>query len=164
MLPPEGPEADSRLIKTILALTNNPNRREEPYHIVSRIRDPKNLGVARMVGRAELELVAVDDLIARITAQTCRQSGLSAVFEELISPEDSELYLKLVSEYLDPGVSLTFYTFVEAARRRGEVAVGYCLQAEAGDPNTTYGVYLNPDKSRRTTFTDQDKLIVLAES
>ena len=417
VLPPEGDEADSRVIKTILALTNNPNRREELYHIVSRIHDPENLGVARMVGRDELELVAVDDFIARITAQTCRQSGLSvvytdlldfggdeiyiprehslagktfgealtayekcsviglrraegrielnpppdtpiseddklvliaeddstianferqaqeidaaairdprspepkpertlilgwndraptivaeldhyvqpgsevtvvtpedavphfddlrnltvapregnitdrhvlndlgvasydhvivlgntdehdpnaadsktlvtllhlreiaecsehrfsivtemldvrnrelaevtgaddfivsdhlaslmmcqvsedkrlsAVFEELISPEGSELYLKPVSEYVEPGVPLTFYTLVEAAHRRGEVAVGYRLQAEAGNPNTTYGVYLNPEKSRRTTFTDQDKLIVLAES
>ncbi|HET7269494.1 MAG TPA: hypothetical protein VFI90_00270 [Rubrobacter sp.] len=417
VLPPEGDEADSRVIKTILALTNNPNRREEPYHIVTRIRDPENLGVAMMVGRDELTVVAVDDLIARITAQTCRQSGLSvvytdlldfggdeiyfarerdlvgktfgetltayencsviglrkkngriglnphpdteiyaddgiiliaeddsmialsenptpqidaravrkppprepspertlilgwngraptivaeldhyvhsgsevtvvtpegtvpnfdglsnqtvtpcegtitdrnilegleipsydhvivlgysdepdpnaadsktlvtllhlreiahkgdhrfsivsemldvrnreladvtgaddfivsdhlaslmmcqvsenkdlsAVFEELISPEGSELYLKPVSEYVEPGVPLNFYTIVEAARRRGEVAVGYRLKAEEGDPNTSYGVHLNPKKSQRITFTEQDRLIVLAES
>jgi ion channel POLLUX/CASTOR len=419
VLPPEGDEADSRVIKTVLALTNNPNRREEPYHIVSRIRDPENLGVAQMVGRAELELVAVDDLIARITAQTCRQSGLSVVytdlldfggdeiyfarepslaartfgealtayescsviglrkgdgnielnpqadtgisaddeiiliaeddseitlseqqapqieagairkpppresgpertlilgwneraptivaeldhyvqpgsevtivtpdgavpsarfdelrnqtvtprkgnttdrrtldelevssydhvivlgnsdeadpnaadsktlvtllhlreiadqcdhcfsivsemldvrnrelaevtgaddfivsdhlaslmmcqvsenkqlskvFEGLISPEGSELYLKPVSDYVEPGVPLNFYTVVEAARRRGVVAVGYRLKAEIGDPDTSYGVHLNPEKSRRITFTEQDRLIVLAES
>src|SRR5215210_6100488 len=70
VLPPEGEDADSRVIKTILALTNNPNRREDPYHIVSRMRDPENLGVARMVGGSEVELVPVDELIARITAQT----------------------------------------------------------------------------------------------
>jgi ion channel POLLUX/CASTOR len=419
VLPPEGDEADSRVIKTVLALTNNPNRREEPYHIVSRIRDPENYGVAHMVGRTELELVAVDDLIARITAQTCRQSGLSVVytdlldfggdeiyfarerdlvgrtfgeiltayqscsviglrrkdgrielnprsdteifaddeiiliaeddskialserqapridegairktpprepspertlilgwnerastivaeldhyvqpgsevtvvtpegevpltlfdnlrnqrvtsregnttdrrtldeleipsydhvivlgysdepdpnasdsktlvtllhlreiaeecdhsfsivsemldvrnrelaevtgaddfivsdhlaslmmcqvsenkqlskvFERLISPQGSELYLKPVSEYVDPGVPLNFYTVVEATRRRGDTAVGYRLKAEAGDPNTAYGVHLNPDKSQRITFTEQDRMIVLAES
>src|SRR5215207_1790272 len=419
ILPPEGPEADSRVIKTVLALTNNPNRRQEPYHIVSRIDDPENLGVARMVGRAELRLVAVDDLIARITAQTCRQSGLSVVytdllnfggdeiyfdreprlagltfgealvsyeacaviglrtedgrillnppaeteispgdeivliaeddstiglsegpapeidagairktpprerepertlilgwndrapkivseldhyveagsevtvvtpdggpatsefevleyqkvssrggditdrrvldglrvadfdhvivlgdpagsdpnatdaktlvtllhlreiseqsggrfsivsemldvrnrdlaevtgaddfivsdhlaslmmcqvsenrelstvFEELISPNGSELYLKPVSEYVEPGVPLNFYTVLEAARRRGEVAVGYRLEAESGDPATSYGVRLNPEKSRRVTFTEHDNLILLAES
>jgi len=419
VLPPEGPEADSKVIKTVLALTNNPNRREAPYHIVSRINDPENLGVARMVGRAELKLVAVDDLIARITAQTCRQSGLSVVytdlldfggdeiyftseprlvgmtfdealtayegcsviglrkadghielnpragtevsaddeiiliaeddsaihlsedgdpesdagairkppsreprpertlilgwndraptivaeldhyvhsgsevtvvtpdgaapssrfeelrnqnvtshvgdttdrrtldrlevssydhvivlgqpdepdpnaadsktlvtllhlreiadsgehgfsivsemldvrnrelaevtgaddfivsdhlaslmmcqvsenrelatvFEDLISPEGSELYLKPVSEYLEPGVPLNFYTVIEAARRRDEVAVGYRLGAETGDPATSYGVHLNPEKSRRVTFSEHDSLIVLAES
>jgi voltage-gated potassium channel Kch len=419
ILPPEGPDADSRVIKTVLALTNSPNRREEPYHIVSRIDDPENLEVARMVGRAELRLVAVDDLIARITAQTCRQSGLSVVytalldfggdeiyftheprlvgstfgealpayegcsviglrkedgrialnpqadteisaddeiiliaeddsvihlsehtvpeidatairkppsrepgpertlilgwndraptivaeldhyvhsgsevtvvtpdgevpssrfdelknqkvtssvgdatdrrildqlevssydhvivlghpdepdpnaadsktlvtllhlreiaertehrfsivsemldvrnrelaevtgaddfivsdhlaslmmcqvsenrelstvFEDLISSHGSELYLKPASEYVEPGVPLNFYTVLEAARRRGEVAVGYRLGAEIGDPGTSYGVHLNPLKSRRVTFAEHDSLIVLAES
>ena len=416
VLPPEGEDADSRVIKTILALTNNPNRRKEPYHIVSRMREPENLGVAQMVGGAEVELVPVDDLIARITAQTCRQSGLSvvytdlldfggdeiyfrheprlveiafgealtafescsliglrkgdgrielnppmeteitaedaliliaeddsaialsenadpkvdagairkpkprrekpertlilgwndrapkmiahldryvspgsevtvvtpegaglptrfdelehqtinvhsgntsnrrtldalevpaydhvivlsysegsdadsrtlvsllhlreiaersgrsfsivsemlddrnrelaeiaraddfivsdrlvslmmcqvsenkeyaAVFEELIDPEGSELYLKPADEYVRPGVPLSFYTVVEAVRRRGEVAVGYRVKAEAGEPRMSYGVRLNPVKSRRIEFAEGDKLIVLAES
>jgi voltage-gated potassium channel Kch len=419
VLPPEGPEADSKTIKTVLAITNNPNRREEPYHIVSRINDPENLGVARMVGRDELRLVAVDDLIARITAQTCRQSGLSVVYtdlldfgrdeiyftheprlvgstfgealtayegcsviglrkeddrialnpeadaqisaadeivliaeddsaihlsehqspeidarairkppshepgpertlilgwndraptivaeldhyvhpgsevtvvtrdgavpssrfdelrnqkvtssvgdttdrrtldrlevssydhvivlghpdepdpnaadsktlvtllhlreiaessghgfsivsemldvrnrelaevtgaddfivsdhlaslmmcqvsenrelstviEDLISPIGSELYLKPVIEYVEPGVPLNFYTVLEAARRRGEVAVGYRLGAETADPGTSYGVHLNPEKSHRITFAEDDSLIVLAKS
>src|SRR5215211_6243859 len=92
VLPPEDPEADSKVIKTILALTNNPNRHEESYHIVSRISDPENLGVAQMVGRAELRLVAVNDLIARITAQTCRQSGLSVVYTDLLDFGRDEIY------------------------------------------------------------------------
>src|SRR5215218_3349865 len=419
VLPPEDEEADSRVIKTVLALTNNPNRREEPYHIVSRIGKPEYLGVARMVGRGELRLVAVDDLIARITAQTCRQSGLSVVytdlldfggdeiyftseprlagitfgealtayercsvigirkkdghievnpqadteispddeivliaeddstialsehqvpefdasalrkppsreprpertlilgwndraptivaeldnyvhsgsevtvvtpdgavppsrfdelinqsvtssegdttdrrtldrlevssydhvivlgsldepdpnaadsktlvtllhlreiaeesghrfsivsemldvrnrelaevtgaddfivsdhlaslmmcqvsenrelsrvFENLISPEGSELYLKPATDYVQSGVPLNFYTVLEAARRRGETTVGYRLEAETGDPELSYGVHPNPDKTRRVRFAEQDRLIVLAES
>jgi ion channel POLLUX/CASTOR len=92
ILPPEGEDADSRVIKTILALTNNPDRREDPYHIVSRMRDPENLGVARMVGGAEVELVPVDDLIARITAQTCRQSGLAGVYTDLLDFGGDEIY------------------------------------------------------------------------
>jgi hypothetical protein len=65
---------------------------------------------------------------------------------------------------VEPGVPLNFYTAVEAARRRGEVAVGYRLKSETGDPDASYGVHLNPQKSRRVTFAEQDKLIVLAES
>src|SRR5215213_1467720 len=92
VLSPEDDEADSQVIKTILALTNNPERREDPYHIVSRIRKQENLGVARMVGRSEVELVPVDDLIARITAQTCRQSGLSIVYTDLLDFGRDEIY------------------------------------------------------------------------
>ncbi|HZA47280.1 MAG TPA: hypothetical protein VE568_18600 [Rubrobacter sp.] len=94
VLPPEGEDADSRVIKTILTLTNNPSRRREPYHIVSRMREPENVGVARMVGGAEVELVPVDDLIARITAQTCRQSGLSAVYTDLLDFGGHEILLR----------------------------------------------------------------------
>ena len=89
---PEGEDADSQAIKTILSLVNNPNRREEPYHIVSRIREPGNLSVARMVGRDEVELVPVDNLIARIIAQTCRQSGLSVVYTDLLDFGGDEVY------------------------------------------------------------------------
>src|SRR5918998_4658712 len=53
VLPPEDGEPDSQVIKTILALTNNPDRRKNPYHIVSKIREPENLSVARMVGHSE---------------------------------------------------------------------------------------------------------------
>jgi hypothetical protein len=38
------------------------------------------------------------------------------------------------------------------------------VRAEAGNPHESYGVQLNPDKSQRITFTEGDKVIVLAES
>ena len=53
------------------------------------------------------------------------EQGVLGCFAELIDPEGSELYLKPADEYVEPGVPLNFYTVVEAARRRGEVAVGY---------------------------------------
>ena len=49
ILAPEKGNADPLTIKTILAITNNPNRRVEPYHIVAEIKDEKNLEVAKMV-------------------------------------------------------------------------------------------------------------------
>ena len=58
---------------------------------------------------------------------------------------------------------MTFYTLVEAARRRGEIAIGYRIQAAAGDAARSYGVVVNPDKSATVTFRSQDRLIVIAE-
>jgi voltage-gated potassium channel Kch len=91
---PEGDDPDSAVIKTLLAITNNPGRRPEPYHIVAEIRDPKNISVARIVGRDEVELVLAGDLISRIAAQTCRQPGLSAVYTELLNFEGDEIYFR----------------------------------------------------------------------
>ncbi len=92
ILAPESADPDAQVIKTMLALTNNPNRRSTPYHIVSEIHDPKNMEVARMVGRHEAELILVGDLISRITVQTCRQSGLSVVYTELLDFGGDEIY------------------------------------------------------------------------
>jgi voltage-gated potassium channel Kch len=95
ILPPEGSDPDSYVIKTVLALTNHPNRRAEPYHIVTQIRDPKNMGVIKMIGVKDKVLaVLTGDLIARVVAQTSRQSGLSVVYTELMNYGGDEIYFK----------------------------------------------------------------------
>jgi voltage-gated potassium channel Kch len=93
IMAPNAPDPDSHVIKSMLAIINNPNRRPEPYHVVAEIRDPKNVEAARLVGKDEVELVVVGDLISRIIAQTCRQSGLSVVYTELLDFGGDEIYL-----------------------------------------------------------------------
>lgn len=111
ILPPDGaPDPDTHVIKTILALTNHPNRPESPYHIVAPIRDPKNLPVAQMVGKAEVELVLGEDLISRISVQTSRQSGLSVVYTELLDFGGDEIYFKEEPTL----VGKTFYEILNA--------------------------------------------------
>ena len=92
VLSPDSDEPDVEVIKTILAITNDPNRRPEPYHIVAEIRDPGNLEAARLVGRDEVELVVVSEIVSRIVAQTCRQAGLSIVYAELLDFAGDEMY------------------------------------------------------------------------
>jgi voltage-gated potassium channel Kch len=92
VLAPEVDEPDIEVIKTILAITNDPNRRPEPYHVVAEIHDPANLEAARLVGRDEVELIGVGDVVARIIAQTCRQAGLSIVYGELLDFDGDEIY------------------------------------------------------------------------
>ena len=70
VLAPETADPDVDIIKTILAITNNPHRRTEPYHIVAQLRDPASLEVATIVGRGEAQLVLSGDLIARISSHT----------------------------------------------------------------------------------------------
>ena len=85
-------DADSQVIKTILALVNDPRRRAAPYRIAAEIRDAANAEVARVVGGAEAQLVLADDLIARIVVHSSRQSGLSAVYSELLDFDGCEIY------------------------------------------------------------------------
>ena len=52
---------------------------------------------------------------------------------------------------------------MEAASRRKELAVGYRLRKNANDAKLFHGVVLNPIKTDIVSFTDEDKIIVLAE-
>jgi voltage-gated potassium channel Kch len=85
---------DTHVIKSVLALTNGKNRKKEPYHIVAEIKDLVNLEAAELVGNNETIYVFSSDLISRITAQTCRQSGLSVVYSDLLQFDGDELYFR----------------------------------------------------------------------
>jgi hypothetical protein len=86
VLPPDDDDPDTYVIKTILAITNNPKRHDEKYHIVTQIRDSRNMGIVNMIGGRDLvQPVLTGDLIARVVAQTSRQSGLSVVYTELLN-------------------------------------------------------------------------------
>ena len=109
ILAPETGDPDSIVIKTILAITNTPHRKPVPlkYHIVAEVRDPRNVRIAEIAGKNEVQLVVFDYLISRITAQTCRQPGLSVVFTELLDFKGDEIYFQEESKIVGK-------TFVEA--------------------------------------------------
>ncbi|HYI08076.1 MAG TPA: potassium transporter TrkA [Thermoanaerobaculia bacterium] len=94
ILSPPGEGADSEVIKSILAITNHPQRRTEKFHIVAEIRERRNMEPARLVGKDEAQLIETGDVIARVVAQTCRQTGLSTVYTELLDYGGDEIYFK----------------------------------------------------------------------
>jgi len=89
---------DANVIKTLLAVINSPTRRTEPYNIVAVLREPKNVDVAKIAARGQAEIILEDAIISRIIAQTCRQSGLSAVYTELLDFGGDEVYIRSFPE------------------------------------------------------------------
>ncbi len=92
ILSPDGDNPDPEVIKTMLAITNKAGRMEKPPHIVALITDPENVDAARIVGEKYAEIVLAGDIIARMVAQTCLQSGLSVVYQELLDYGGDEIY------------------------------------------------------------------------
>jgi ion channel POLLUX/CASTOR len=112
---PETSDADTLVIKTILALTNNPGRKDAPYHIVTEIREEKNISVAQLVGRDEVQLALAGDLISRITVQTCRQSGLSVVYTELLNFAGDEIHIREIPALVGRTFGEALHGFAESA-------------------------------------------------
>ncbi len=115
ILSPEAENPDTHVIKAILAITNNPNRRKEKYHIVAELREEQNIEAATLVGGDEAVLVLAGDLIARVTAQTCRQSGLSIVYTELLDFDGAEIYFSSADSFDGKTYKDVIYAYEESA-------------------------------------------------
>jgi voltage-gated potassium channel Kch len=146
VLSPEGDDPDAEVIKSILAVTNHPDRRPEKFHIVAEIRERRNMEPARLVGRDEAQLIETGETIARVIAQTCRQTGLSGVYTELLDYGGDEIYFKRDAA-LD---GLSFADSLFASETSSIIGV-----------KTASGVVqLNPPMDRR--FAAGDEAIVIA--
>jgi hypothetical protein len=86
---------------------------------------------------------------------------LTEIFGELFDPTGSEIQMRPARDYVRLDAPLTFYTLTAAARQHGEVALGYCVRAEAQRDDRNHGVYLNPPKARPLTLSADDQIIVL---
>lgn len=94
VLSPDKDNADIFVIKTVMAFTNRQKRKVGNYNLVAEIKNEDNLEAAELAGNGEAIYVYTADLIARITAQTCRQSGLSVIYSDLLQFEGDELYFQ----------------------------------------------------------------------
>jgi ion channel POLLUX/CASTOR len=97
-------------------------------------------------------------------SQLSENADLYAVIADIFDPEGSEIYIKPVSEYVEVGKPVNFYTVTEAARHKNQTAIGYRLVKEAEDARKAYGIHANPKKSEMITFAIEDKVIVLSEN
>jgi voltage-gated potassium channel Kch len=154
-------EADAKTLVTLLHLRDMAEHDETPFSIVSEMLDLRNRELA--------EATQVDDfivsehLVSLMMAQLSENAELFDVFTDIFDPEGAEIYLKPVGDYVATGQPVNFYTVTEAARRRGETAIGYRIDSESNDASKTYGVHTNPKKSAQVTFAPEDKVIVIAE-
>jgi ion channel POLLUX/CASTOR len=98
-------DADAGVVKSVLAALHVVEDTSVP--IVAEIDDAETSWALREASDDRLLTVRSADVIARITAQACRQSGLSAVCQELLDFEGDEIYFQQVEE-------LTGHTFGEA--------------------------------------------------
>ena len=94
ILSPERENADIFVIKSVMSFTNGKNRRKDAFNIVAEIKEEENLEAAEVAGNGEAVFVYTSDLISKITAQTCRQSGLSVIYSNLLQFEGDEIYFK----------------------------------------------------------------------
>jgi voltage-gated potassium channel Kch len=157
----EPQEADAITLVTLLHLRDIAEKDETPFSIVSEMLDLRNRELAEAANVDDF--IVSEHLVGLMVAQLSEDAELMDVFTDIFDPEGSEIYLKPIGDYVSTGQPVNFYTVVEAARRRGETAIGYRLMKESHNAEKAYGVHTNPKKSEKVMFAPEDKVIVIAE-
>jgi voltage-gated potassium channel Kch len=147
VLSPQGDDPDAEVIKTVLALTRGPVRRDEGYRIVAEIQDPANLEAAHLVGGDQAVFLDKRDTIAKLIVQASRQAGASAVYGELLDFDGEEIYFRADANLV--------------GRTYGDALLAYEDAAVMGLQRTDGRVFVNPDPS--TPIAEGDKIIAVAE-
>jgi voltage-gated potassium channel Kch len=154
-------EADSKTLITLLHLRNIEEKTGHDFTIVSEMMDIRNKELAE-VTEAD-DFIISNKLISLMLSQLSENKELKAVFDDLFDADGSEIYVKPAIDYVKPGTAVNFYTLCESAAQKGEIAIGYRMNEFSHNVDKAYGVVVNPKKSDMVTFTDKDKLIVIAE-
>lgn len=144
---PEEPKADTYVIKTIMAIVNNPARKQKPFNIIAEINEDINRDIAKLVGKEEVTILVGNEVISKITVQSSRQSGLSIVYSNLLGYADNEIYIQ-------PVKNIDGHTFEELLYGFEDICVIGIRFADGR-------VEINPPLN--TKLTKDDYLVVIAE-
>jgi voltage-gated potassium channel Kch len=157
----ETQRADGKTLITLLQLRDIEGTTGANLSVVSEMLDDRNRELAEVTNADDF--IVSDKLISLVLSQVSENRELTLVFDELFSSRGSEIYLNPVEHYVTPGADIDFYAVLEAARRRGETAIGYRVAADFRDEDRGYGVTVNPLKTARRRYSAGDKVIVLAQ-
>jgi voltage-gated potassium channel Kch len=158
-LPPQ--RADAKTLITLLHLRDIADNHNVDLNVVSEMLDDRNRELAE-VTQAD-DFIVSDKLISLMLSQVSENRQLTEVFDQLFSSDGAEIYLRDASLYVTSGQSADFYSVIEAARHKGETAIGHRFQAHARSAEHYYGVSVNPTKTDTHVYAPGDKIIVLAD-
>ncbi|MDX2561319.1 NAD-binding lipoprotein [Streptomyces sp. TX20-6-3] len=95
VLPPDTPEADTQVVKTLLALRAVVGD-ARPVRVVAAVRQTQHVATARLAAGPGAVVLDVDGLAARTLVQCVIEPGLSRVLEDLLDFAGAELHVHRV--------------------------------------------------------------------
>jgi len=150
-------QSDSDTLLTVLHLRELEKKLKLSFQIVIEIRKNSN---AEIMQYASIDDFVVSNVLTnKMLAQIAENRYLRPVFEELLTCEGSEIYLKPAEQYVKLNEMVNFYTIVESASKKKEVAIGYkkkSIQKKGG-------IHVNPRKDEVQSYEKGDMIIVICE-
>ncbi|MPM01810.1 hypothetical protein SDC9_48050 [bioreactor metagenome] len=154
-------QADANTLITLLHVRDIVQKNSYNTNIVSEMLDPRNSDLARISRKNDF--IVSDKLVSLLISMISENKDLKPVIDDLLDADGSEIYFKPAVNYIEPGKPYDFYQVTAAASAQGQVAMGYRIVSQSNDPGKEYGIVINPGKSKKVVFGEEDMLIVLAE-
>ncbi|MFD7082071.1 NAD-binding lipoprotein [Streptomyces sp. NPDC059918] len=143
-----GEEGDAHVVKTLLALEAAVRGRgRQSPEVVAAVRDGRHHRAAQLAAGPRGRVLNIEDVTARLVAQTSREPGLSLVHQELLDFAGDE-----------------FYTVREPAltgRAFGRLLLAYATSSVVGIVPAGGGVELNPAQDR--VLRADDRILLVTE-
>jgi len=150
---------DSETLMTLLHLRDIAEKSNKDVSIVSEITNVKN---ASIVERAKVDdFIVSSDIGSLMLAQLSENRYLNNIYMDLFDNKGSKIFMKPASDYVLLDKEINFYTVVESAVQKNEIAIGYKIKSLSESKDNNYGIVLNPNKSDNFTFTEEDRVIVI---
>lgn len=152
----EPEEADARTLLNLIYLWDIIKKDKRRVSITSEMRRTVNQRLATQ-SRSD-DFVIGSNIVNLLMTQIAENRELTALFEDILDEEGSELYMKPMENYVQLNVPVDFYTVTESASRQSHIAVGYKKIIDG-----EMLIVTNPSKKEKVTFVEGDLLIVIAE-
>ncbi|MFI3213323.1 MAG: hypothetical protein R3Y24_08260 [Eubacteriales bacterium] len=147
--------SDAMTLLKLIHLRDILQKTGKAFNITSEMKDSANQKLAK-VAQAN-DLVVGSNIINLILTQISENRDLATVFQELLTAEGSEIYIRNASYYVKLHTEMDFYTVTEILKEYDAIAIGYKKQN-----GNMFDVITNPNKSEKIIFTEEDCIISLS--
>ena len=149
--------SDALTLLRLILLRDIADKTGHPFAITTEMHNVDN---QRLATQARVDdFVIGANFSSLLMAQISENPNLTPLIVDLLDADGSELYMKPVANYVQPGKPVNGYTLAESAARKGEIFVGYRHMDSAKSD-----VIVNPNKADMIVFGQQDQLVVIAEN
>ena len=148
-------DVDTRTLRILLRLDNLRKGHETRAHTVVELHDENNRDL--LTGLGVDDIIVSPAVISAQLAQIARSAILGPIYRELLSAGGVEISIRPASHYVRVDVECCFDDLLYAAAQKMEIALGLRVASESGE------IRLNPDRSVRWRFGEDDQVVVLAQ-
>jgi len=133
-------DADTRTVKTLMTLADALDEQppEQPPLIVVELQDLHHARTLRALYKGPMEIIAGDEIIARLLVQAVRHPGLSHVYAEFLSDvSGNQIYVREEPQIIGASVQQLTYAFPRGVLLGLVRPLGDGFQALLNPPNDT---------------------------